>query len=237
MTTLVALVAAACSAALWTRPGAALPAPRAPVVASARRLPPTPVLAGMSAALAVFLLLPSPLGLPASVVAGLVATRVVRRLEPASVRRRRARLEAALPHVVDLMSTCLAAGGSAVGALGQIARVVDPPMRDELASYVGRLALGADPVSVWRAMAGHPQLGALGRTLKRSSETGASIADALTRLGTELRAERRTALEAQARTIEVKASLPLGLCLLPAFVLIGVVPMIAGSFSLTFFGS
>jgi Flp pilus assembly protein TadB len=234
---LLAIVAAACSAAALARPGVRLPVTRAPVSDRQPRLPSTPVIAGASAAVAVLLLVPAPIGPPAAVGAAIVATRVVRRLEPASLRRRRARLEAALPHVVDLMSTCLAVGGSPVGALGQIAQVVDSPMSDELSSYVGRLALGADPVSVWASMAQHPQLGALGRALQRSSETGASVAEALSRLGTELRAERRTAMEARARTIEVKASLPLGLCLLPAFVLVGVVPMVAGSFSLTFFGS
>jgi pilus assembly protein TadC len=86
-------------------------------------------------------------------------------------------------------------------------------------------------------MAAHPQLGPLGRAVHRSSETGASVADALARLGSELRDGRRAQQEALARAVEVKASVPLGLCLLPAFVLIGIVPMIAGSFSLTFFGS
>jgi len=230
----VAIVAAAVAASLTLRSRSPLPQPRAPAQRVASL--PMPVLAGASAAVAVLLLVPMPMGPPGAVVAGLVAVRVVRRLEPASERRRRARLEVALPHVVDLMATCLSAGGSPAGALAQIAATVEPPMRDELSSYAGRLRLGADPASVWRAMARHPQLGPLGRALQRSSETGASVADALARLGAELRAASRGSLEARARTIEVKASLPLGLCLLPAFVLIGIVPMIAGSFSLTFLG-
>ena len=85
-------------------------------------------------------------------------------------------------------------------------------------------------------MALHPQLGALGRAVQRSSETGASVAEALARLSAELRHGRRAQREALARSVEVKASVPLGLCLLPAFVLIGIVPMIAAAFSLTFVG-
>ena len=131
------------------------------------------------------------------------------------------------------MATCLSAGGSPAGAVQLIVRVVASPMSDELATYAARLRLGADPVDVWSGMAGHPQLGALGRALFRATESGASVSDALSRLATELRAGRRAALEATARTIEVKASVPLGLCLLPAFVLIGIVPMVAGSFSLS----
>ncbi|MCW2792983.1 MAG: type secretion system protein, partial [Nocardioides sp.] len=35
-------------------------------------------------------------------------------------------------------------------------------------------------------------------------------------------------VEDRARAVGVKAALPLGLCLLPAFVLIGIVPLVAG---------
>ncbi len=228
----LAVLSAGLAAALLLRPRTALPvATRAAV---GPRMPPTPLLAGASAALAVLLVVHPPLGPPLALGVGVVTVRVVRRLEPAAVRRRRARIEAALPHVVDLMSTCLAAGGSPGGAVAQLAQVLDGPIREELATLAARLALGADPVSVWAAMAAHPQLGSLGRALLRSAETGASVSLALERLGTELRAERRAALEAKARTVEVRASLPLGVCLLPAFVLIGIVPMVAGSFSLTF---
>ena len=40
----------------------------------------------------------------------------------------------------------------------------------------------------------------------------------------------RADVEERARSIEVKAAAPLGLCLLPAFVVLGVVPMVAGVF-------
>ncbi|WP_419788643.1 type II secretion system F family protein, partial [Pseudomonas aeruginosa] len=95
------------------------------------------------------------------------------------------------------MATCLSAGASPSGALVRIAEAVPPPMREELSSYTARLALGADPGSVWAAMASHPQLGALGRAVHRSSETGASVADALARLGGELREGRRAQQEAR----------------------------------------
>ncbi len=230
---LVAVVAAAAATVLVLPPRSSLALERA----TAPRLTVSmPWLAGGAAALTAGLLVSFPLSLLVAAAAGVVVARQVGRLEPSSVRRRRIRLEVALPHVVDLVATCLASGGSPSGALGRVARIVEPPMRDELAPYAGRLKLAADPVGVWAAMAEHPQLGPLGRALHRSTVTGAPVADALVRLSSELRASRRMAAEARARTIEVKASLPLGLCLLPAFVLVGVVPMVAGSFSLTFLG-
>ena len=232
---LVAGVAAACATLLAGAPRIA-PAPCAREAPRTRSRPSTVTVAAASAGLLALALLPPVLAVPGAICAALVAGRVVSGLEPAAVRRRRAQLEHALPEVADLMATCLAAGASSVGALTSVAQVLEAPMRDELQSFVGRLDLGADPVAVWASMAGHPQLGPLGRALRRSAETGASVAAALNDLSLELRAQQRAVTEARARAVEVKASLPLGLCLLPAFVLVGIVPMVAGSFSMTFLG-
>jgi hypothetical protein len=51
------------------------------------------------------------------------------------------------------------------------------------------------------------------------------------RLAEDLRRDTRAQLESRARAVGVKAALPLGVCLLPAFVLVGVVPLVAGSVS------
>ena len=65
----------------------------------------------------------------------------------------------------------------------------------------------------------------------RAAESGASVADAMARLADDLRLSSRAAVEARARAVGVRAALPLGVCLLPAFVLLGVVPLVAGSLS------
>jgi hypothetical protein len=45
-----------------------------------------------------------------------------------------------------------------------------------------------------------------------------------------MRARARAEVEARAKTVEVRAAAPLGACFLPAFVLLGVVPLVAGLF-------
>jgi hypothetical protein len=55
------------------------------------------------------------------------------------------------------------------------------------------------------------------------------VVAALTRLAQELRTRRRAEVEVRVRQVEVKAAVPLGVCLLPSFVLVGVVPLVAGS--------
>jgi Flp pilus assembly protein TadB len=171
-------------------------------------------------------------GPPAPVVGlavGAVCWRLVGRLETPAARRHRLALAAAVPHVVDLMAACLAAGLAPAAALEEIRAAVGPPALDELAAVSRRLQLGVDPVTVWSDLARHPQLGGLGRSLARATQSGASVADAMQRLADDLRRAARADVENQARAVGVQAAIPLGLCLLPAFVLVGVVPLVAGS--------
>ena len=58
-----------------------------------------------------------------------------------------------------------------------------------------------------------------------------SVSAAVSALGEDLRAASRQRVEQAARTVEVRAAAPLGVCFLPAFVLLGIVPMTAGVFA------
>jgi glutamine synthetase len=127
------------------------------------------------------------------------------------------------------MAACLGAGLSPTSALDYVAEAVGPPAHDELVAVSARLRLGVDPGTVWRDLAHHPQLGGLGRALARAVESGASVADAMERLSDDLRRATRADVENRARAVGVKAAVPLGVCLLPAFVLVGVVPLVAGA--------
>ncbi len=127
------------------------------------------------------------------------------------------------------MAACLAAGLSPTAAVEQIRSAVDEPLAAELGGLSARLRLGVDPATVWRDLAAHPQLGGLGRTVSRAVESGASVAEAMQRHADDLRGRSRAQVESKARAVGVKAAIPLGGCLLPAFVLVGVVPLVAGS--------
>ena len=187
------------------------------------------VAAVLGTATAVLLLVPGPEGLVAATVVAVAVWWRSARWEGAADRRRRLAVEAEVPLVADLMVAALRAGSGPAEALGQVAEVVGASTREELQVPLARLRLGADPVTVWSSLAGHPQLHRLGRTLARSAESGAPVAEALERLSDDLRARRRGEVEARVRQVEVKAAAPLGACFLPAFVLLGVVPLVAGS--------
>lgn len=205
--------------------------------ASARSAPQAPdagrrrwrLVATVGAGAGVLLLVPGPAAAPAAAVVAAVVWWRSAGWESAAARRRRELLEGQLPHVVDLMVAALAAGAAPGAAVARVADVVESPAAEELRGYAARLALGADPVTVWRALRAHAQLGRLGTALLRSAESGAQVTGALTRLGEELRARRRADVETRVRQVEVRAAVPLGVCLLPSFVLLGVVPLVAGS--------
>ena len=225
----------ACAAVLlWLPRSPAICATTAPLGSTrgARARPPVlPAAAALAVAAGTWVLLGGTAGPAAGCVAGVATWWFVGRLEPASARRRRERLAAALPHAVDLMAACLAAGLSPGGALEQVAAAVGDPMRAELEALSARLRFGVDPVTVWGDASSHPQLGTMCRALARAVESGASVAEAMVRLSDDLRARTAAGVEARARSVGVKAAVPLGVCLLPAFVLVGVVPLVAGSVS------
>jgi Flp pilus assembly protein TadB len=231
----LALGASAAATALAFPAAPALPGRTASRATTSTRsggeIPVLRVTGSVSVAMGVLLFVGGSTGAVAAVVAGATCWRVTGRLEPVAVRRRRERLEAAVPHAIDLLAACLAAGLSPGAALEQITEAVPSPLAGELADVTARLRLGVDPVTVWRELARHPQLGGLGRTVSRAVESGASVADAMLRLADDERRRSRAAVESRARAVGVKAALPLGVCLLPAFVLVGVVPLVAGSVS------
>ena len=185
-------------------------------------------IASWLAGLAVTLVVGGPPGVVLGVGVGLFAARRLAGLEPAAVVATRARLVADLPLAADVMATLLRAGATPERATEATAEAVGGPLGDRLANVVAHLRLGADPVLAWHALAAEPALAPLARALGRTSMTGAALASALERLAEDGRAAASWRTELAARRVGVRAAGPLGLCFLPAFVLIGVVPIVIG---------
>lgn len=167
-------------------------------------------------------------GLVAAPLAGAATWVVVERSEPAHLRRDRERAARDLPHVVGLLADALRSGQAPVDALAVVASALPGPASRRLAEVVPRLRLGVDPAQVWAGLADDPALAPLGRALARAQRTGAPVVAATERLADELARTARADVEDRARQVGVKAAVPLGLCLLPAFVLLGIVPVVAG---------
>ncbi|WP_245646751.1 type II secretion system F family protein [Microtetraspora niveoalba] len=137
-------------------------------------------------------------------------------------------MAADLPFAVDLMVACLRAGQPVIGAVETVAEAVAGPLGERLSWVGGQMRLGADPESAWDALAHDPPLAPLARTMIRAVRRGAPVAEVLTRLADDARQAARASSSAAARKAGVQAVAPLGLCFLPAFVLLGIVPVVAG---------
>ncbi len=134
-----------------------------------------------------------------------------------------------LPMTAELLAACLTSSSSPSVAVAAVGRSVGAPMGRRLAAISAELALGAPPEISWRRLGEEcPVLAPLGRCLVRTSISGAPPAGPLAGLAQAQRASAARAAHARVRRAGVLATAPLGVCFLPAFVLISVVPVVLG---------
>lgn len=187
------------------------------------------ITASIAAALAVWWLVGGVPGAVAGVLVAAVALRVLLRLVGGrSAAERDEALSGQAADVADMLAACIASGAGLERATREVARAVPEPAADILAQAAGQLSMGADPARAWSELLAHEATAPIGRAVVRSLESGAPMADALTTCASELRDIRRARIETMAQAVAVKAVGPLGLCFLPAFLLVGVVPLVAG---------
>jgi Flp pilus assembly protein TadB len=156
-----------------------------------------------------------------------VATdRALRRSAADDGRVRHAALIRDLPGACDLLGVCLAAGLPVGGALEAVGNALPEPLGPRLSAVAALYRLGAEPRRAWADAP--PELAVLGRALVRAGESGASVVPALSNLAADTRSAARARVEADVRRAGVWVLAPLGLCFLPAFVCLGVVPLVLG---------
>ncbi|EFE68009.1 integral membrane protein [Streptomyces viridosporus ATCC 14672] len=90
------------------------------------------------------------------------------------------------------------------------------------------MRLGGEPDAAWQRLASVPGAAALARLLERADVSGLPLSTPVARLAAEARAEWARAATARARRAAVMVSAPVGLCFLPAFVAVGVLPVVIG---------
>jgi pilus assembly protein TadC len=134
---------------------------------------------------------------------------------------------------LDVLAVCLAAGMAVSTAAAAIAPSAPPRLARVLRRAADLLALGADPAVAW-STASDPaatvdtQTDALLRLARRSASSGAALADGVAELADQSRDDASHAATAAAERAGVLIAGPLGLCFLPAFVCLGIVPVVAG---------
>jgi pilus assembly protein TadC len=119
-------------------------------------------------------------------------------------------------------------------AVSTAAAATAPSAPVPLAAVLNRaadlLALGAEPATAWTNPTGHADdtADALLRLARRSASSGAALAEGVAELADQSRHAAADAATANAERASVLIAGPLGLCYLPAFVCLGIVPVVAG---------
>jgi len=128
----------------------------------------------------------------------------------------------------DLLAACLRAGLPVPTAVTAVAGELPTEASRALKESAELLALGADPNTAWAPATNCPDTAALARGARRAAQSGTALADLAAELAADVRANVVDAAEAKAQRASVLITAPLGLCFLPAFVCLGLVPVIAG---------
>ncbi|WP_190131981.1 type II secretion system F family protein [Streptomyces mashuensis] len=133
-----------------------------------------------------------------------------------------------LPLAADLLAACLAAGAGPREAAEAVGVSLGGPVGAGLARAAAEVRLGGDPAVAWGRLGSLPGAGAPARCLERAQATGVPAVEPMARLADRLRAAQARSAAVRARRAGVLATAPLGLCFLPAFLAVGVVPVVVG---------
>ncbi|MEU5632817.1 type II secretion system F family protein [Streptomyces rishiriensis] len=133
-----------------------------------------------------------------------------------------------LPLAADLLAACIAAGARPVVAAQAVGEALGGPVGEGLARGAAEVRLGGEPSTAWRRLASMPGAAPLAGLLERADVSGLPAAGPVARLAADIRAEWTRAATARARRAAVMVTAPVGLCFLPAFIAVGVLPIVIG---------
>jgi pilus assembly protein TadC len=129
--------------------------------------------------------------------------------------------------MLELIGAMLDAGAGLGRALALTAELATHEIRGSLRPVVATLAIGADWDTAWRSSGiRSSELLALRDALGFAAVTGAPSSAILYAQAARMRREQFRSAEKRAAALGVKLVVPLGLCSLPAFVCLGVVPVL-----------
>jgi pilus assembly protein TadC len=131
-----------------------------------------------------------------------------------------------VPLLLELTAASLDAGMPVVRALEVLASVSTVRLRRGLTVVVAGLTIGASWQSSWQPVLHEPDLARMHDALTFSSLTGTASAALLYAEAAQLRRSGQRAAEKRAAALGVKLVIPMGLCSLPAFICLGVAPVV-----------
>lgn len=181
--------------------------------------------AAVAATLVVFGAVAGPVALPVAYVAWRVPDLVLARM----ARRTTRAADREIPVVLDLLAVATSAGLPPQLAFRRAVEGAEGPLADALREVVDATDLGGrwrDELKAAGDRLELPDLRRLIGALARTEAVGSSLSEEISRLAADIREVRRTAAAQRARTAPVKMLFPLVFLVLPAFLLLTVVPVL-----------
>jgi Flp pilus assembly protein TadB len=158
-----------------------------------------------------------------------LATAFAARHWSARARRRRDRTDPlALAAGWDLLAAGMRAGLPVPVIVRAVADELSGDAHRTLREVADHLALGSDASAGWEPALRNPDTAELARAARRTARTGSALADVAAEIATDARATVAEQAQARAQRAAVWISAPLGLCFLPAFLCLGVLPVVVG---------
>lgn len=125
---------------------------------------------------------------------------------------------------LDILAAAISAGAAVPSALAALGTALPGAQGEVLRRVAAVLELGGDWEAAW-AEAG-TEFTPMARALRPAWVDGVAPEDLLSQAAASIRARRLDAAKDAAARLGVRLVLPMGVCLLPAFVLLGIVPVL-----------
>ncbi len=151
-----------------------------------------------------------------------------------AIETERSKFRKSFPDAVDLLAIALMAGMNPYRAFRTVGSARPTGCEKVFEDIEKRLRSGATVTEALRAVAhneGNPELAALYRAIAGAERLGYPLGPTLMRLSGDLREREIRFAQSQARKAPVKVLFPLVFCVLPAFVLLTVVPVLVDTFT------
>lgn len=199
-----------------------------------RALPPVPgavsasirLFVGVAAGALWWLLVPGRLGY-ISPLAGLVvcwaAGRVPATPRPAEWRQ----LQREMPQTLEFLAAMLSSGKPLSAAIVMVGSISPPATRAFLQERAASSEIGMTADQNWGAVSPSHPWHPVAKDIRSSCESGAALVEAMKLHAQQARERSECEALVNAKKLGVKVTMPLMICFLPAFILVGVVPTAA----------
>jgi Flp pilus assembly protein TadB len=134
--------------------------------------------------------------------------------------------QAGFAATLELLAAVISAGLPLRSATSIVGEVIAGSLGKRLRGVWALTDIGFGDAAAWRSLQHHSLWGEVARQVAHSADSGAGLSLLLRRAASRHRDKMAANLMVQVRSIGAKAALPLVVCYLPAFLLVGVLPII-----------